>query len=193
MKGISITIVAILLILLGLGALVVIGPLKAFLPQGTQDEVEAIMPDYFRAERSPGGEGGIVTRPSDRPETPVARPQTWTLTGLQGTQLVVLRFVATSTDEVPPQENTDLIGSFKEKSPFIITYVARDQSFNIGLFAEPLGETRKAAEQYLIQKLGLSEREMCFLRASVVTPYWVNSFYSGKNLGFSFCPGTPQF
>jgi len=41
----------------------------------------------------------------------------------------------------------------------------------------------------LLQQLGISEQDACRLRYSVSVPFSVNPLYSGKNLGFSFCPG----
>ncbi|OGC80805.1 hypothetical protein A2943_02940 [Candidatus Adlerbacteria bacterium RIFCSPLOWO2_01_FULL_51_16] len=75
---------------------------------------------------------------------------------------------------------------------YSILYIESDQSFNVTLLEEPLGDTRTKAEAELIQKLGISKNDMCFLRYVVGTPYWVNEIYAGKNLGFSFCPGATQ-
>ena len=72
---------------------------------------------------------------------------------------------------------------------FSTFYVDSDQSFTISLLAEPIGEVRKQAEQNLLQHLGISQSDACNLRYQVLVPYRVNSFYSGKNLGFSFCSG----
>lgn len=79
-----------------------------------------------------------------------------------------------------------------EDAPFSILYVDSDQSFNITLLKEPLGDYRKLAEQELMAKLGTSMEEMCGLRYWVSVPTWVNKTYSTKNLGFSFCPGAVQ-
>ncbi len=74
-------------------------------------------------------------------------------------------------------------------APYLIVYVASDQSFTISLEKEPLSQTRLDAEAYLMQMLGISKRDMCLLRYSVLVPNDVSEIYSGKNLGFSFCPG----
>jgi len=73
--------------------------------------------------------------------------------------------------------------------PYSILYVASDQSFTIALLEEPISDTRVAAEQALEKTLGISEAQMCSLNYNVLVPHEVNQFYSGKNLGFSFCPG----
>lgn len=84
-----------------------------------------------------------------------------------------------------------LAGTGKNNSsapPYNILYVASDNSFTIALLKEPLRDTRSAAEQALQKTLGISQTEMCNLNYAVLVPYSVNQFYSGQNLGFSFCP-----
>jgi len=80
----------------------------------------------------------------------------------------------------------------KDNAAYSILYVEFDQSFNVAILQEPLGEVRKRAEQELIKLLGVSQTDLCRLRYIVSTPNWVNEIYSGKNLGFSFCPGAVQ-
>lgn len=76
---------------------------------------------------------------------------------------------------------------------FNIVYFSDDQAFVVALTEEPLGERRRAAEQYLMQMLGLREPEMCLLRYIVGTTVYVNQVYGSiPNLGFSFCPGATQ-
>ncbi len=74
--------------------------------------------------------------------------------------------------------------------PYTITYIQDTQFFNIGLYAEPLSDTRKKAETYLRAQLGLKDAQMCELNYMVSTPVYVNEFYGGNSLGFSFCPGS---
>ncbi len=69
-----------------------------------------------------------------------------------------------------------------------IIYDNTSQSFTIALLTEPIGRTRLAAEQFLLQTLGITQEQMCKLNYYVGTTYLINSFYSSKNLGFSFCP-----
>lgn len=76
-----------------------------------------------------------------------------------------------------------------ENPPYIIMYISATNYFNIGLFQEPIGPIRAAAEQYLLTRLGISQAEMCQLDYMVSVPDRVNSQFAGKNLGFSFCPG----
>lgn len=71
-----------------------------------------------------------------------------------------------------------------------ITFNEKTHFFNIVLLNEPLGTIRLAAERFIVSRLGgIGEQEACSLKYYVGTPYWVNSAYDNKNLGFSFCPG----
>jgi hypothetical protein len=76
--------------------------------------------------------------------------------------------------------------------PYEIDYSAKDQSFGITLNSEPLGTYRKEAEQDLMQRLGLTEVQMCNLNYYVGVANGVNDNYNAENLGFSFCPGAVQ-
>ncbi len=71
---------------------------------------------------------------------------------------------------------------------FNIFYNSTDDSFIIALLEEPLGQVRLEAQQFLMMTLGISQNEMCRLNYRIGTTSNVNSFYGGKNLGFSFCP-----
>lgn len=73
--------------------------------------------------------------------------------------------------------------------PYLIEYIAETQYFGITIMQEPIGENRRAAEQYLQQKLSLTQEQMCSLKYTVGVPDSVNAQYSDVNLGFSFCPG----
>jgi len=72
---------------------------------------------------------------------------------------------------------------------FSVSYSETTQSFNIVLLKEPLGAVRNTAEQFLGSRLGITANDLCRLNYYIGTSYQINSFYSGKNLGFSFCPG----
>lgn len=72
---------------------------------------------------------------------------------------------------------------------FSIVFSEADQAFTVTLLAEPVGATRLAAEQYLLTQLGLPKEQACALRYHIGVPYWVNESFTGRNLGFSFCPG----
>lgn len=73
---------------------------------------------------------------------------------------------------------------------YSIIFNEKTHFFNIVLLSEPLGGVRFSAEQFLMSRLGgISEQQACSLKYYVGTPYWVNSAYDNRNLGFSFCPG----
>ena len=72
---------------------------------------------------------------------------------------------------------------------FNIFYDSTSGAFTIALLEEPLGQTRLAAEQYLMKTLGVTQQEMCALNYYVGTTSSVNPRYDSGNLGFSFCPG----
>lgn len=72
---------------------------------------------------------------------------------------------------------------------YAIGYRVTSQFFTIALEQEPLGETRVAAENFLLSALGINKSQACGLNYYVGTDVYVNNLYAGKNLGFSFCPG----
>lgn len=76
-----------------------------------------------------------------------------------------------------------------DNPPYTITYISETQYFNVALLQEPIGIIRKEAQQYLMARLGISQDQMCQLNYTVSVPNRVNSQFSGRNLGFSFCPG----
>jgi hypothetical protein len=77
---------------------------------------------------------------------------------------------------------------------FLISYVPSDgvaaSEFLVTLYAEPLGETRRAAEAALRNRLGVANEALCDLDAIVATGPGVSDTYRGLNLGFSFCSGS---
>ncbi len=99
-----------------------------------------------------------------------------------------------SKTEQPPSANAtngyQVAGA--ADATFQILYFPEDNGFIITLNAEPLGETRRAAEAALRLRLGLSNAELCKMRADVGAPFSVSSMYAGTNLGLSFCPGSTQ-
>lgn len=73
--------------------------------------------------------------------------------------------------------------------PYVIEYISATQYFNIALLEEPIGSARGEMEQYLMARLGITQDQACRLNYMVSVPDRVNSAFSGRNLGFSFCPG----
>lgn len=72
---------------------------------------------------------------------------------------------------------------------FEITYLESEGAFNIALTAEPLGQARREAEQFLMQTLGISQEAMCSLVYFLSTDSYMSASFGGMHLGFSFCPG----
>ncbi len=72
---------------------------------------------------------------------------------------------------------------------YVVTFDPAASFFNITITVEPLGETRKAVEQFLLDRTGLSEDTLCKSKYYLSVPADVNDTYAGPNLGFSFCPG----
>ena len=72
---------------------------------------------------------------------------------------------------------------------FTISYNENTHFFNVVLLTEPIGAARREAEQFFISRLGIVPQQACGLIYSIGAPYWVNTTYDDRNLGFSFCPG----
>lgn len=72
---------------------------------------------------------------------------------------------------------------------FTINYDDKHKLFNI-LLEEPLNVNRIKAEQFLAGRLDLKPEVMCALQYWIGTTSYINSNYAGKNLLFSFCPGS---
>ena len=72
---------------------------------------------------------------------------------------------------------------------FAVYYNSGPQSFTITLTKEPIGQARLDMEQFILTTLGLTQQQTCSLNYLVGVTRYVNSQYTGKNLGFSFCQG----
>jgi hypothetical protein len=123
--------------------------------------------------------------------TPVSFPVGTTTTGISQNDFLRNPNVAEDVNNpgyyfvgYQPQEDQS-IGD----TPYIITYIAETDYFLVTLAQEPLGSTRRSAEQYLMKVLQLSQEQMCALNYSVSTLNSINDQYSGMNIGFSFCSG----
>ncbi len=93
-----------------------------------------------------------------------------------------------------PRATTSSDGSYVALTPpgddsFEVIYIKSDNSFVVSLFAEPLGEVRKRATEFIMSEFGINESDVCTLIAEVTLPRGVSSFYDGKSLGFPGCPG----
>jgi len=72
---------------------------------------------------------------------------------------------------------------------FSVLYNGEQQTFIIDLTKEPIGQARLDMEKFIVRTLGVSGRALCNLNYRVGVTIYVNPQYTGKNLGFSFCPG----
>jgi hypothetical protein len=83
----------------------------------------------------------------------------------------------------PPFSETSL----GEVPSYTIGYTASTQYFNVVLNREPVGQSRREAEQYLVRALGVDGEQLCELNYMVSVPAYVNEHLSGQNLLFSEC------
>jgi|GEM_PF-2860774 len=143
---------------------------------------------------SPFGSGGETIPPPPPPpgsvgEVPEPSPGTpLEVDGADGKKVIVANFKG--APGVYSKQNGDYLihDTGVASTSYEITFYAADESFNVVLFMEPLGLTRKVAEERLMQLLQLGKIDMCRLRYSVYVPIRVSEFYAATNLGFSFCP-----
>ena len=75
---------------------------------------------------------------------------------------------------------------------FNVYYNSIPQSFTIALIKEPIGQARLDMEQFMLTTLGITKQQMCNLNYYVGVTRYVNEQYTGKNLGFSVCPGATK-
>jgi len=75
---------------------------------------------------------------------------------------------------------------------FGILYSSFDDSFAVSLTREPLKIAREDAQKFLMKSLNIDEAGVCKLRAFVSVPAEINLQLAGKDLGFSFCPGSVE-
>ncbi len=77
-------------------------------------------------------------------------------------------------------------------APYVVTFDAVGRYFTVALLQSPFGESRRAAEQYLLGVLDISEAEMCTLSYAVSVPGYVSESASGEDYRFSFCSDAKQ-
>ena len=75
---------------------------------------------------------------------------------------------------------------------YLVYYNSVPQSFTIALTEEPIGQARLDMEQFMLTTLGLSQNQLCNLNYLVGVTRYVSEQFTGKNLGFSFCPGATK-
>ncbi|MBI4067832.1 hypothetical protein HY413_00285 [Candidatus Kaiserbacteria bacterium] len=149
---------------------------------------------------------GSINPVSTSPGTFSLGVQTMTLTALDGSSMVVNDFIGNGIT-IPDGANAgryllagDLGYCVSEPQKcqagpvvnFNIYYNSAPQSFTIALTEEPIGQARLDMERFLLVALGVTEQQMCSLNYYVGVTRYVNERYTGKNLGFSFCPGATK-
>lgn len=74
-----------------------------------------------------------------------------------------------------------------QESSYMIEYFSKDAVFNITLTGKDLLQSRVAAQNKLLQILGITKEDACKIKTNVGAPFSVNQELAGKNLGLSFC------
>ena len=188
-------------LLLSVGAIVVIGLFAlAYRLTGTSVQTPSSIPS---PSAQTGGHPAITSGVQNTTATATstsAQAVTMSVTDANGGYIQTSNFLA-DPSTVKDSNNSgyyylgyhtknDFSGSSATVAPpYIIAYIDSTNYFNIALLQEPIGITREEAQQYIMAHLGITENQMCRLNYMISVPYWVNSQYAGKNLGFSFCPG----
>lgn len=107
----------------------------------------------------------------------------------QGAAVTVLDFLHNGTTVADPANAGNYYLASQSADGFSIGYRLPAQFFTIALEREPIGQTRAAAETYLLKTLGVTKMQLCNLNYYLGTDVHTNEQYAGRNLGFSFCPG----
>lgn len=148
---------------------------------------------WYLTSSTPSGEPGIATNPFPNSRTPIGTTASPTQSSLKD----ILKDPETKSDPVNPGHYyigvaPDATVDAPVDAPFIIEYIASTKFYNIALLREPLREVRSQAEQYLMERLGATQDDMCELSYMVSVSGSVSSAYTSTSLGFSFCPGAVQ-
>lgn len=171
--------ISILVILAGIGAVLYFG--------NSSQPVSVTAPGQVGLPGAPftGGSGTVQTRPQQA----ATSSSSTTLTIVANNGVITTNdFIHNGITIEDPSNAGNYYLTGSSTDGYAIGYRTPAQFFTIALQREPLGETRAAAETFLLSKLGISEEQMCHLNYYVGTDSYTNSAYAGKDLGFSFCP-----
>jgi hypothetical protein len=138
---------------------------------------------------NPVGQNTTTVPPISVSTTSSSLPTGIAIVANNGTTITTNDFIHNSATLADPSNAGNYYLSGSSLDGYAIGYRTQGQFFTIALEREPLGATRIAAENFLIAALGISENQLCNLKYYIGTDFHTNSFYAGKNLGFSFCPG----
>ena len=86
--------------------------------------------------------------------------------------------------------DTDVV---EQNSNYTINYFTKDQSFLITILAQPIQANRDAAEQELLNELGISAADACKITVVLTVPAFVDETHAGQDYGLSFCPNGKAF
>lgn len=76
---------------------------------------------------------------------------------------------------------------------FSVHYEASDKSFTLSIHADPIAYVRKSAENYFLEKLGISREQACALQVRVYVDMPEYPARMGIDYGLSFCPQGSSF
>lgn len=182
------------LILIGLTIVLIIGIWFFFVVLGNAPEQTPRYSDF------PGAQGGQSTGSGgqgQQPGSPINEPNgagTMPLETDSGAVVYVNDIVSLPNTKQMSSDSYEL-GPFSLNNydpEYNIVFYEQNESFAISLRREPLQQNRIEVETYLQKQLGISRTEMCQLKVYLGTSVDFNPFYGGKDLGFSFCPGSVQ-
>lgn len=149
------------------------------------------------------GSVGPIRQPTSSPGTTSPSVRAMTLATQDGQAIQVIDFIHNGAT-IPDSANVGhylLAGNLgyclsnpkdcqaAPATDFAVYYNSMLQSFTITLTREPIGQSRLDMEQFMLVTLGLTQLQLCDLNYYVGVTKYINSQFTGKNLGFSFCPG----
>ncbi|MBY0539191.1 hypothetical protein K2P56_02000 [Patescibacteria group bacterium] len=102
----------------------------------------------------------------------------------------VRKVASVDTSVAPGYYELTQNGDVGSSTPYSMYYLDTDKSLTVTLFEQPIGKTRRMAEDDLLARFKISKEEACDLIYSVTVPMSVDADYFGQNLGFSFCTGS---
>ncbi len=175
--------------LFAVGIVVIVAAILTVLFFGQTQSVPVGTPNQGSLPTSPTAPNQTGTQTSG---IAPSSPATITIVMNDGTTVVANDFIHNNVTLADPSNAGNYYLTGPSTDGYAIGYRTPAQFFTIALEQEPLGETRIAAENFLLSALGISKNQLCNLKYYVGTDVHTNSFYAGKSLGFSFCPGAVQ-
>ena len=94
----------------------------------------------------------------------------------------VADFISESSDGEQPSFYT-----IKRTPDYHLFYIPEQELFYISITSYPFDEFRPIAEQQLLNRLEITEKEACILNVDLATPMYANPDKAGHVYGLSFC------